>query len=244
MIDFASAWSRTELDGPLDQRRERQPFFLQLEASGLDLRNIEQVVDELQQMLAARFDQRRVIGVTGIGDCPHRLAVDQRRKADDGVERRPQLVTRRREEHRFGFVRGHGLLPLADQSDDGEHVGRQKHDQRADELQRIRQRMILERAIRRRPCRRSPRSPPARPAYRPSAATCAARSTTAARPAGRKGGADIGAAQRRREEQRQADRGDPCPDREVAPARSPYVPAAIARLSRSRPSHRISAGAR
>ena len=51
------------------------------------------------------------------------------------------------QEHRLGLAGALRLAPLADQGDDGQHVGRQQHDQRADQLQRIGQGLVLKRTI-------------------------------------------------------------------------------------------------
>src|SRR5712691_11760865 len=84
---------------------------LQLHVSRLDLRQIENVVDEREQVASGaqdalkRLDLVRAIEVAGVFE-------QQIRHADDGVERSPQLVAHVREELRLVLARGLELPAL------------------------------------------------------------------------------------------------------------------------------------
>ena len=63
----------------------------QLDAPRLDLRQVEQVVDQRQQVLAAGLNQPELLLLVG-GERAGQLHQHQAGKADDGVQRRAQLV--------------------------------------------------------------------------------------------------------------------------------------------------------
>src|SRR3546814_17666537 len=82
---------------------------MQLEAAGLDLREIENVVDEVEQMLAALMDVRRVFAIMRRAERSQQLIPHDFGKADDGIERCPELMAHvgekrgfRSEERRVG----------------------------------------------------------------------------------------------------------------------------------------------
>ena len=98
---------RQELDGALDQRRQVEGLLDQVELSRLDLREVEDLVEDRQQRLAR---------------CPHRLdigllfQVDPRgeqevRHAENAVQRRADLVADGGQEAGLGLVGGLGLAP-------------------------------------------------------------------------------------------------------------------------------------
>ena len=57
--------------------------------AGLELGEVEDVVDEVEESVGARQDARRVLAAPVVVDVGTR---EELRKADDGVERRPQFV--------------------------------------------------------------------------------------------------------------------------------------------------------
>ena len=79
-------------------------ILAQLIGPGLDLGHVENVVDELEQMLAAVVDVAGIVAVARFVDGAQQLVLDDLGKADDGVQRRPQLVAHVGEEHRLGAV--------------------------------------------------------------------------------------------------------------------------------------------
>ena len=95
--------------GVVDENAEIDVLVMELELAGLDLRKIEDIVDELQQMLAGaadaskRLENIRLAGILGILD-------QHLGDADDGVQGRPQLVAHRREEAALGEGRLHRLV--------------------------------------------------------------------------------------------------------------------------------------
>ena len=89
-------------DDPLDF--EVGEFELQL--AGLDLRKVENVVDEVEQMVGGRADLGQPVGVPGVVD----LATEQMGEPDDGVHRRADLVTHVGEEFAFAAAGRFGRL--------------------------------------------------------------------------------------------------------------------------------------
>ena len=77
--------------------------MLELDLAGLDLREVEDVVDDQQQGIAGRPDRLGVVALLVV----ERGVEDQPAHPDDRVHRRPDLVAHRREERRLGLV---GLL--------------------------------------------------------------------------------------------------------------------------------------
>ncbi len=86
-------------------------FHAQLEAAGFDLRQIEDVVDEAEQMLAAVADVADVGDVALVAERTEQLALHHLGEADDGVERRAQFVADVGEELGLGAVGDDGLFP-------------------------------------------------------------------------------------------------------------------------------------
>ena len=70
---------------------------MELQAPGLDPRDVEQRADEAEQVLALRLDDPEPVGRVGVGV----IAPHHRGDAEDAVQRRPQLVAHRAEEHRL-----------------------------------------------------------------------------------------------------------------------------------------------
>ena len=86
---------------------ERHRLLVELVLAGLDAREVEELVDEVEQVLAGRVDVARIFLVLRHAVRAEQLRLQHFGKADDGVERRAQLVAHRREELRLGDV---GLL--------------------------------------------------------------------------------------------------------------------------------------
>ncbi len=83
--------------------------MLEIELAGLDLRVVEDVVDHVQQRVAARVDDLGELALLAreVG------AEQQVGHADHGVHRRPDLVAHRGEEGALGLRRRLGLLTRA-----------------------------------------------------------------------------------------------------------------------------------
>ena len=110
---------------PLDALAEVEGARVDVHAARLDLREIEDVVDDREERVAARADGARELAL-------HRREVrveEQARHADDGVHRRAHLVAHRREERalrRVRLLRGElrALARLAKRVGAGRHVPR------------------------------------------------------------------------------------------------------------------------
>jgi hypothetical protein len=74
-----------------DQRRQVHGLGLEAQLAGLDLRQIQHVVDQPQQVPGACQHIRQVLPLL-VGDRADPAIVHQLRKADDAVERRAELV--------------------------------------------------------------------------------------------------------------------------------------------------------
>ena len=92
-------------------------FLRQREPAGLDLREVEDVVDQRQQMLAAFMDIAGILPVMPVAQRTEHLGDHHLGEAEDGVKRRAQLMAHIGQEFRFravgdfGLVAGrHGLL--------------------------------------------------------------------------------------------------------------------------------------
>ena len=98
-------------DDLLDQRRQAHRFRTELELAGFDLRQVEHLVDEAEQMRAGTVHAaqrlRRLLGAEARRIGHHHLG-----EADDGVERRAQLVAHVGEELRLVLARHLELAAL------------------------------------------------------------------------------------------------------------------------------------
>ena len=92
-------------DAALEGVLERERRDLQLDLAGLDLGQVEDVVDEGQQVVPRGEDVVEVLGLLRVHVADHSLA-QHLREADDRVERRPQLVRHVGEEVRLVLARG------------------------------------------------------------------------------------------------------------------------------------------
>ncbi len=112
-----------QLEGLVARRRGRLPHHLvderaevdgaagELELARLERREVEDVVDERAQVLAALPDDRQRLARV-LAERPVDLALQDVREAEDGVERRAQLVAQPREERRALAVHRGGLLEV------------------------------------------------------------------------------------------------------------------------------------
>ena len=89
----ARGLARHEIDRALDARAQVERHVLEVEVPRLDLREVEDVVDDREQVLAARLHHPQVLGLLRL----ERRLEQQVGEADDGVERRADLVAHVRE---------------------------------------------------------------------------------------------------------------------------------------------------
>ena len=121
-IVAGALWGDVELEGeplllgdrrerPLERGelgRDRDVGDVDVHPPGLDLREIEDVVDQAEQVRARLVDRLRELDLL-LGQVPVRVVAEQLREDQQRVERRPQLVRHVREE--LGLVpRGEGEL--------------------------------------------------------------------------------------------------------------------------------------
>ena len=108
---------RHRLDGRAGSRAAaapRPPARPQRQLPGLDARQVEQFVDQLQQALAGTQDLAPG-AARGRRQRQRRVAVEQLAEAQDGVHRRAQLVAHARQELRLGAVGRFGLVACVHQ---------------------------------------------------------------------------------------------------------------------------------
>ena len=77
---------------------------IEREGAGFDLRDVQQRVDDAEQMLAAVMDDARVVAPALLVEGPRQVAGQHVGEADDGVQRRAQLVADHRQEVRLGAL--------------------------------------------------------------------------------------------------------------------------------------------
>ena len=148
---------RDDVERSFDAVAQVERLALEIELAGLDLRVVEDVVDHVQQRVAARVDD--------LGELPllaREVGAEQEvGHADHGVHRRPDLVAHRGEEGALRLRRGLGLLAgplqLGDVVVDGVEAGvvpleAQRHELHLD-VQQSRRPCAARRVMRRvRPC--------------------------------------------------------------------------------------------
>ncbi len=93
-----------------DDMHERDGFFVELVAAGFDARQIEDLVDQIQQMHAGVMDVGGVVLVDRHGMATEDLALHHFGKAENGVQRRAQFMAHLREEARLGDIGGFGAV--------------------------------------------------------------------------------------------------------------------------------------
>ena len=96
----------------LQGARQRDRHDIQRQASGLDLGDVQHLVDQREQVLAGAQNVTD-IGLLRLG----RVHVQQLRKAQDRVERGPQFVAHARQELAFGAAGAFGFLAGGAQGD-------------------------------------------------------------------------------------------------------------------------------
>ena len=92
-------------------RAEIHGLLGQLVFPGLDARQVEDLVDELQEVFAGCVDVGRVTLVLRVAHGPHDLVLHDLGETHDGVERRAQLVAHIGEEFRLREIGRLGLEP-------------------------------------------------------------------------------------------------------------------------------------
>ena len=96
--------------GRLDDLRDIAGSFVELEAAGLDLRGVENAVDDAQQVLAAIPDVPRVLEILVRTDRPIELPANDLGEPEDRVQGGAQLMAHVGQELALGVVREFGLL--------------------------------------------------------------------------------------------------------------------------------------
>ena len=101
VIDFSLAFA--SMMSRQDDRMERHLDLLAVDAelARLDLRNVEDAVDQRQEMLGRLLDVTRIL--LNLLGRTHRLGMQHVGEADDGVERRAQLMAHVGDEFRLGL---------------------------------------------------------------------------------------------------------------------------------------------
>ena len=96
---------RHEVERPLDAFPEVEGLRLQIEPPRLDLREVQDVVDDGQERVAALADDLGIFALL----VAQRGVQEEPAHPDDGIHRRPDLVAHRRQEGGLGLVGGLGL---------------------------------------------------------------------------------------------------------------------------------------
>ncbi|KAF1854083.1 hypothetical protein Lal_00005300 [Lupinus albus] len=94
----------------LDGFPRLHPAFIQRVAPGLQLRHVQHVVDEVQQVAAAVLHMAGIVAVARAAQRTEQLVQHDVGKADDGVQRRAQFVAHGRQEGALGPVGGFCLI--------------------------------------------------------------------------------------------------------------------------------------
>jgi len=101
-----------QLQGGVEGTCRVQRMGRDIHPAGLDLGDVEQVVDQRQQMRAGGMDVAGIVAVTLIANRPETFLGDDFRKAQDGVQRRAQFVAHVCQEGGLGGVGRFRLEPL------------------------------------------------------------------------------------------------------------------------------------
>ncbi len=83
---------------------------VEIHLAGLDLGEIEKVVDEAHHMRAGRVDVLQIVAIALVADRPEALLHDDFSKAEDSIERRADFVADLGQEIGFQRARPLGLL--------------------------------------------------------------------------------------------------------------------------------------
>ena len=91
---FQQAGSSTildESDGAVDQLARLEHLFVQIQLAGVDARQIENLVDHVQKMLAALANETDIFGLPRL-ERPGNPVLQHLGEAEDRIERCAQLV--------------------------------------------------------------------------------------------------------------------------------------------------------
>src|SRR3546814_2419340 len=105
-----SDWSADVCSSDLHHVGDVDSLLVQLHAPRLDLREVEDVADDRQQMAGAAADVLCIFTVLRISERPEQSLLHDLGEADNGIQRRAQLMAHVREEGRLGVVRPLGLV--------------------------------------------------------------------------------------------------------------------------------------
>ena len=97
-------------DAGVDDIADLEAVLVQRQLADLDLRQVEDVVDQLQQVASGDLDVLGVVTVVRLADRPQGLVLNDLREADDRVERVAQLVAHVGQELGFRPVGDLGLV--------------------------------------------------------------------------------------------------------------------------------------
>ena len=109
-ISSARARSRTSCSTSLTTFGDLGLLLVELDLAGLELRDVENVADDAEKMLRAGADVARIAGIARAADRAHHLVRHHLGEADDGVQRRAQLVAHIGEELGLAAARELGFL--------------------------------------------------------------------------------------------------------------------------------------
>jgi hypothetical protein len=85
-------------------------LLAQIDLPGIEFGDVENIVDELEQMGTAARDIGGVFEIARVADGTGNLPADELGEANDGIERRAELVADIGEELRFGAARRLGRI--------------------------------------------------------------------------------------------------------------------------------------
>jgi hypothetical protein len=92
----------------LDRVGDGKLFTLDVHAAGLDARKIEEVIDQIQEVLARRMNEAELLFLI-FGQGTIATGPQHRRETDDGIERRTKLMAHHRKKlglHPIRFAQG------------------------------------------------------------------------------------------------------------------------------------------
>ena len=103
---------RHHAHGVVEEGLELDLLGIEPDAAGLDLRHVEDVVDDVEQVLAALVDVAAIFAILVGAERAEHAGFHDLGESDDGIERGAQLVAHIGEESRLGLVGflGAGLL--------------------------------------------------------------------------------------------------------------------------------------
>ena len=101
-LEFAKFELRRQLARAFgNEGRQFEIFVVQRVFAGFDLRHVEQIVDQGEQVKGAGIHVARIFGVAGGTERPEHLVAHDIGEADDGVQRGAQFVAHIGEETRL-----------------------------------------------------------------------------------------------------------------------------------------------